>query len=74
MAAQLEALVASPREDLGVEIESWLDLTNKDDCATLAKTIIALANHGGGFIILGMRETEAGKFEEAPSHPVTLAG
>ncbi|MFG1279905.1 AlbA family DNA-binding domain-containing protein [Xanthobacter autotrophicus] len=74
LAAQLEALVASPREDLGVEIKSWLDLTNKDDCATLAKTIIALANHGGGFIILGMRETEAGKFEEAPGRPVILAG
>lgn len=74
LAAQLEALVASPREDLGVEIKSWLDLTNKDDCATLAKTIIALANHGGGFIILGMRETEAGKFEEATGRPVTLGG
>lgn len=74
LAAQLEALVASPREDLGVEIKSWLDLANKDDCATLAKSIIALANHGGGFIILGMRETEAGKFEEAPGRPITLSG
>lgn len=74
LAPQLEALVASPREDLGVEIKSWLNLTNKDDCATLAKTIIALANHGGGFIILGMRETEAGQFEEASGRPVTLAG
>jgi hypothetical protein len=74
LAAQLEALVASPREDLGVEIKSWLDLANKNDCATLAKSIIALANHGGGFIILGMRETEAGKFEEAPGRPVALAG
>ncbi len=74
LAAQLEALVASPREDLGVEIKSWLDLSNKDNCATLAKSIIALANYGGGFIILGMRETEAGKFEEAPGRPLTLAG
>jgi hypothetical protein len=74
LAAQLEALVASPREDLGVEIKSWLDLTNKDDCATLAKSIIALANHGGGFIVIGMRETEAGRFEEAPGRPLTLSG
>jgi len=66
--------VATPREDLGVEIKSWLDLTNKDDCATLAKTIIALANYGGGFIILGMREAEAGVFEEAPCRPTTLSG
>lgn len=74
LAAQLHALIATPREDLGVEIKSWLDLTNKDDCAKLAKAIIALANHGGGFIIVGMRETEAGQFEEAPGRPVTLAG
>jgi Putative DNA-binding domain len=74
LVAQLEALVVSPREDLGVEIKSWLNLADKDDCATLAKSIIALANHGGGFIVLGMRETEIGKFEEAPGRPITLGG
>lgn len=74
LATQLQALIATPREDLGVEIKSWLDLKNKDDNAKLAKAIIALANHGGGFIILGMRETGAGQFEPAPGRPDTLAG
>jgi hypothetical protein len=72
--AQLEALVAFPREDLGVEIKSWLDLSTKSDGSTLARAMIALANHGGGFIVIGLREQADGRFEPAPDRPETLAG
>ena len=48
-------LIIEPREDLAYEYKYWLDLTSKDhkDKATLAKAAIALANHGGGYIVIG---------------------
>ena len=51
-------LITEPREDLAYEYKYWLDLTSKDhkDKATLAKAAIALANHGGGFIVIGFAE------------------
>ena len=51
-----EPFVVAPREDLAIEYKSWLDLTDEHDKATLAKAAIALANHGGGFIVIGFEE------------------
>ena len=56
----LEHLVTEPREDLGVEYKDWLDLGSTEHKATLAKAAIALVNHGGGFIVLGLAEEVAG--------------
>lgn len=54
--AQLQALVDAPIEDLGAEYKAWLDLSQNAGRATLAKAGIAMANHGGGFIVLGFDE------------------
>jgi len=43
-------------ETLATEFKSWLDLTAATGRAPLAKAAIALANHGGGTIVIGMRE------------------
>ncbi|MDE0242654.1 MAG: putative DNA binding domain-containing protein [bacterium] len=65
-------LLVNPREDLDFEIKNWLDLTgNNDDKATLAKAVIAIANHGGGIIALGLEETGDGVVE-AQNRPETL--
>ena len=57
-----------------MEVKNWLDLqANNRDKATLAKAVLALANHGGGFIVLGFKETDEG-MEEAASRPATLNG
>jgi hypothetical protein len=53
---ELEPLIAEPREDLGVEHKGWLNLTLNDHKAVVAKAAIALANHGGGFIVIGLKE------------------
>ena len=53
---ELQPLITEPREDLSVEYKDWLDLTSKEHKATLAKAAIALANHGGGFIVIGFAE------------------
>ena len=52
----LQRFIIDPREDLGVEYKNWLDLSANHDKATLAKAAIALANHGGGRIIIGFEE------------------
>ena len=48
--------ITEPREDLGVEYKTWLNLSGNEHKATIAKAAIALANHGGGFIIIGFEE------------------
>ena len=55
---ELQPLITEPREDLAYEYKDWLDLTSKEHKATLAKAAIALANHGGGFIVIGFAEQE----------------
>ena len=52
----LRPLITEPREDLAAEYKDWLDLTSKERKATLAKAAIALANHGGGYIVIGFSE------------------
>lgn len=72
--AQLQTLIDDPREALNIEVKRWLDLTSKADQATLAKAAIALANHGGGFIVLGFDELADGAFACHLPRPATLEG
>ena len=69
---RLSDLLLEPREALDVEIKNWLDLAgNNEHKATLAKALLALANHGGGFVIIGLTETDTG-VETATGRPATL--
>ena len=52
-AQNLQQLVEAPSERLDVELKGWLDLTDNGQRGTLAKGLIALANHGGGVAIIG---------------------
>jgi hypothetical protein len=52
----LQQLFRLENETLATEFKSWLDLNTAAGRAPLAKAAIALANHGGGTIIVGMRE------------------
>jgi hypothetical protein len=56
---ELRSLLHTPSESLSVEYKSWLDLAQNPGKANLAKAAIALANEGGGIIVLGMREDTA---------------
>lgn len=70
---RLRDLLREPRETLSVELKGWLDITqNAEHKAILAKAIIALANHGGGHIIIGFDETKDG-IREAPGRPENFA-
>jgi hypothetical protein len=53
----LEPLLAAPGEALDVEFKCWLDLRgDAEHQGLLAKAAIALANEGGGVIVIGYRE------------------
>lgn len=52
----LQPLVTEPREALDAEYKGWLDLTTTEHKAVLAKAAIAIANHGGGYIIMGLED------------------
>lgn len=57
---ELQPLVQFPGESLSAEYKDWLDLATPHGRATLAKHAIALANHGGGHIILGFSDEAEG--------------
>ena len=56
MSSDLSDLVENPREDLGIECKAWLDLTEKLQRAKIARHLAALANHGGGYLVLGFSD------------------
>lgn len=53
---ELDKLIVRPQETLEVEYKEWLDLSTKSHRAKLAKELIALANHGGGHVVLGFED------------------
>ena len=55
---ELQPLIIEPREDLAAEYKYWLNLKNEEDKAKLAKAAIALANHGGGYIVIGFKDKD----------------
>lgn len=65
---RIRELALNPREELDVELKQWLDLSDKTDRANLAQAILAMANHGGGTVLLGFEERE-GKWLECSSAP-----
>ena len=73
IARRLADLLVDPHETLDVEHKEWIDIAgNNDHRATLAKALIALANHGGGFLIIGFAQTMQG-IVPARNRPVNLS-
>ena len=68
---ELQPLITEPREDLDAEYKDWLDLKNNEHHkAKLAKAAIALANHGGGHVVIGFEDkglTSQPRPEEIPA-------
>ena len=54
--AEVQDLVDNPRETLEVELKEWLDLSEGINRANTARHLCALANHGGGYLIFGVRD------------------
>jgi hypothetical protein len=69
---RLRDFLLYPTEDLGFEIKRWLDLNDLEHRANLAKALIALANHGGGHLLIGFEEADGG-WRPCEPHPGSLA-
>ena len=50
---------------MNAEYKSWLNLNDDSNKARFAKAAIALANHGGGYVVLGFREDGQNLISEA---------
>jgi predicted HTH transcriptional regulator len=51
---RIERLVKRPQESLAVEIKTWIDPTKPAGQEKIIKAAIALRNHGGGSLIIGL--------------------
>ena len=56
MNEELQELLRAPREDLDIELKQWMDPTDKVVQAKFAKELLALRNHGGGYLIIGFKD------------------
>lgn len=66
-----EDLLANPREEVHRELKSWLDLSDNADRANLAKATLAMANSGGGQVIIGFEE-DSGSWQVDSSRPQSI--
>ena len=53
---ELRDLVEAPRERLDAEYKAWLDLSDNETRAKIARHICALANFGGGYLVFGIND------------------
>lgn len=59
----VQTLLTQPDESRDVEYKQWLDLNSTEHTAVLAKALIALANYGGGRVVLGFKSKDHGTLE-----------
>jgi hypothetical protein len=72
MNEELQELVRTPREDLDIELKQWMDITDKNVQAKMAKELLALRNHGGGYLVIGFKDEHPAVPD--PARPANLDG
>lgn len=68
-----EDWLISPMESLDIEAKCWLDMNDIESKGTIAKALIALENHGGGYLVIGFSEDASGVLSPDPNRPPNLA-
>jgi len=68
----LQQLLRNPQESLEVELKQWMDPAEKVVQAKLAKELLALRNHGGGFLVIGFKDEHPPTPD--PVRPADLSG
>jgi hypothetical protein len=71
IAQRLQDLLANPHEELDTELKGWLDMSSEEQKADLGQGILAIANHGGGYVLLGFAEKD-GSWVAAEPRPTNL--
>lgn len=65
--SRIQELVERPSESLSVELKRWIDPASPEGTAKIVRTVLALRNHGGGYLIIGFdNETLQPDVENVP--------
>jgi hypothetical protein len=72
MNEELAELLRTPREDLDIELKRWMEPTDKEVQGKFAKELLALRNHGGGFLVVGFKDENPPVPD--PNRPADLNG
>lgn len=51
--SKVKSLVERPNESLAVEIKTWFDLASPEGKAKIVRSVLALRNHDGGYVVIG---------------------
>lgn len=70
--ARFQDWLSNPVESPEFEVKSWLDWSGQSARGTIAKALIALENHGGGFLLIGYTEDSEGRMTPNPQRPPDL--
>lgn len=70
--SRFEDWLLSPRETLDFEVKQWLDMRDIETRGVIAKALIALENHGGGFLLFGYKENGDKSLSPDPNRPTSL--
>lgn len=52
----LQAILESPRESLETELKQWIDPTSDEGKCKITKTCLAMRNHDGGQLLIGVHD------------------
>lgn len=72
--SRFEDWLLNPTEALDFEVKGWLDMQSAEARATIAKALIALENHGGGFLLIGYTKGADGRLVPEEPRPASLDG
>lgn len=65
--SRIQELVERPSESLSIELKRWIDPASSEGTAKIVRTVLALRNHGGGYLIIGFdNETLQPDVENVP--------
>lgn len=70
--SRFEDWLLSPSETLDFEVKQWLDMTDAESLGIVAKALIALENHGGGFLLFGYKEDATKKLVPDMARPPSM--
>ncbi len=55
--SRIQELIDRPNESLSVELKRWIDPDKPDGISKIVRTVLALRNHGGGYLVIGFDNT-----------------
>jgi hypothetical protein len=68
-----EDWLLNPKEAPDIEAKCWLDMNDIESRGAIAKALIALENHGGGYLVIGFSEDASGVLSPDPNRPTNLS-